>query len=452
MRRLPGIIVIAALLAALLPGCRATGPSEGPSWLERAAAGSSAGQLGRAPPAPPGVPARAQLAGKFGEIQDLLDRRAQALLLGDRDAFLSTLDGEADGDFAERQARLFEGFRRLPLFDYRLDVSFDVFDELTSTRETRRYGRAAQPTVVHVEQRYRLDGYDRQAALEDLFLTFLRRPDGWRVVSDTDLDDLTLYSGRLMWEFGPVVTRGSEHFLYVSHPDLADAADSILGAAERALERLGEVWPLPWRKKVLILAPSDTDELTRIIQAQFDLDVFVAFAVSGLDRRRQWDLVGHRVMLNWDNFSGQSDAVQQSILTHELLHIATRELSGPFVPAFVDEGVAEWVTTDASTLLLAIRVSAGTFDRRLPMDHEFFTGEDEDIVNSYQESFSFMEYAGDRFGAQAVGEFYRRLGRPRLAPGTWRYHVDRAMRGAFGFGYRELQRRWAEWVVTSFGG
>lgn len=269
------------------------------------------------------------------------------------------------------------------------------------------------------------------------------------MISDTDLDDLTMYSGRLMWEFGPIVTRPSEHFLYVSHPDRAAAAAAILGAAERALQRLDDVWPLSWRRRVVILAPSDTEELTRIIQAQFDLDVFVAFAVSGLDRRRQWDLVGHRVLLHWDNFSAQSDAVQQSILTHELLHIATRELSGPFVPAFVDEGVAEWVTTDASTLLLAIRVSAGTFDRRLPMDHEFTTGENEDIVNSYQESFSFIEYAGDRYGARSVGEFYRRVGRSRLAPGTWRYHVDRAMRGAFGLGYRELQERWADHVVSS---
>jgi hypothetical protein len=86
------------------------------------------------------------------------------------------------------------------------------------------------------------------------------------------------------------------------------------------------------------------------------------------------------------------------------------------------------------------------------MDHEFTTGENEDIVNSYQESYSFIQYAGDRFGAPALGEFYRRVGRPRLAPGTWRYHVDRAMRGAFRLGYQELQDRWADQVVSSFGG
>jgi hypothetical protein len=382
----------------------------------------------------------------------VLEGRARALLRGDRREFLSAIDRDADRDFAQRQGRLFDGFQRLPLLDYRLDVSLDVFGELTSSEELQRYERAAQPTILHVEQRYRLRGYDPQPALDDLFLTFVRRPGGWRVISDTDLDDLTMYSGRLLWEFGPIVTRESDHFLYVSHPDLDGVADTILAAAERALDRVSGVWPLSFRRKVVILAPSESEELVRIIQAQFDVDVFVAFAYSGLDRDHQWDLVGHRIILHWDNFSAQSDQVQQSILTHELLHIATRELSGPFVPAFVDEGVAEWVTTDASTLLLAIRVSAGTFDRRLPLDHEFITGDNEDIVNSYQESYSFIRYADDRFGPRAVADFYRRLGRPRVAPGTWRYHVDRAMLGAFGLGFGQLQRRWAEWAMDSYGG
>ena len=441
--------LVGALLFVVLTGCGRGSPGT-ESWLgdvrDRAPSGSGAGGEARANPEP------TVLTGKLAEIQGFLERRAETLLVGDRAGFLGGLDREADPDFAERQRRLFDGFRRLPLQDYRLDVSLDVFGELTSSEVRERYGEAAQPTVLHVEERYRLRQYDPQAALEDLFLTFVHRPEGWRVVSDRDLDELTLYSGRLLWEFGPIVTRQSQHFLYVSHPDLAGAADAILSAAERALQQVSDLWPLGFRKKVMILAPSESEELVRIIQAQFDVDAFVAFAYSGLDRDRTWDLVGHRIILHWDNFSAQSDAVQQSILTHELLHIATRELSGPFVPAFVDEGVAEWVTTDASTLLLSIRVSAGTFDRRLPQDHEFITGHNDDIVTSYQESFSFIRYADDRFGANAVVDFYRRLGRARVAPGTWRYHVDRAMRDAFGVGFGQLQRRWAAWVVSSYGG
>ena len=449
--RLRSIVGAGAVLVVFLPGCRPGSAGEADSWL------AGAGDRGRGPAMRPGgqpgpAPQPTVLTGKLAEIQGFLERRAEALLQGDRTGFLAAVDGEADSGFAERQRRLFDGFQQLPLLDYRLDVSLDVFGELTSSEVRARYGDDAQPTVLHVEERYQLREYDPQTALEDLFLTFVRRPAGWRVVSDSDLDDLTLYSGRLLWEFGPVVTRESEHFLYLSHPDLAGAGDTVLSAAERALDRVADVWPLAFRRKVLILAPSESEELVRIIQAQFDVDVFVAFAYSGLDRDRTWDLVGHRIILHWDNFSAQSDAVQQSILTHELLHIATRELSGPFVPAFVDEGVAEWVTTDASTLLLSIRVSAGTFDRRLPQDHEFITGDNDDIVNSYQESYSFIRYADERFGARAVAEFYRRLGHSRVAPGTWRYHVDRAMRGAFGVGFGQLQRRWAEWVVSSYGG
>ncbi len=136
-------------------------------------------------------------------------------------------------------------------------------------------------------------------------------------------------------------------------------------------------------------------------------------------------------------------------MTHELLHIATRELAGPHVPTFVDEGVAEWVAGDASTGVLDARLADGEFDRRLPFDHEFITGSGLDIANAYQESFSAVRYAADRFGGDAVARFYRELGAVRLAPGTWRYHVGRAMRSTFGVGYREFEREWANGLEGS---
>jgi hypothetical protein len=394
------------------------------------------------------VPPRAEAQDPLAAIGEFLERRATAMLEGDREAFLATVD-PADAAFVLRQERLFDGFQKLGLASYELRLTDALWPELTTAREVATYGPNADPRILHVEERYRLEGYDRAPALEDLFLTFVRRGEEWRVASDTDLDDVTLYTGRKLWELGPIFTRESDHFLYVSHPDQAGAAARILEASERALDRVGERWPEPWPERVPILAPSTTEELRRLIQATFDLDVFVAFASSSLDRTRGWDVVGHRVILNWPNFSAFSDEVQEDILTHELLHVATRGTVGPATPSFVEEGIAEWVSEDDDAVYLGPRVEAGTFDESLPEDHEFRTGSSADILTSYEESAAWGRFAMDRYGVDEVAEFYRLLGEPRVAPGTWEYHLDRAAQAAFGQSLEVMETRWADWVVRT---
>ena len=57
-----------------------------------------------------------------------------------------------------------------------------------------------------------------------------------------------------------------------------------------------------------------------------------------------------------------------------------------------------------------------------------------------------VRFAAEEYGEEAVARFYRVLGGVRLAPGTWRYHVGRAMRSTFGVGYGPFQRAWADHV------
>jgi hypothetical protein len=388
-----------------------------------------------------GTDARRQ-ADPLTGIQELLDRRTEAMLAGDRDAFLETID-PADDRFAARQRFLFDGFQALGLAEYRLELTDRYWPELTTRKETAEHGLGAR--VLHVEERYRLRGFDPQPVVEDLFLTFVPRGETWVIASDDDLADLALKTARKLWEFGPIDTQRSEHFLYVSPPDLRPAGPPILSSAEAALEELDEMWPLDWPRRVVLLAPSSTQQLRRILQATFDLDVFVAFAYSSVDRAQDYRLAGHRVIFNWDNFSRYSAQVQQSILVHELLHVATREVTGPLVPTFLEEGLAEWVS-DGNTDQLEPRVDSGTFDRELPRDFEFITGPGVEILLSYDESYTATLYAVRRYGVDAVVRMYRHVGAVRLEPGTPFHHVDRAMRKAFGTDLETFQQGWAGWV------
>ena len=390
----------------------------------------------------------AQPDGSYEGIRALLARRSEAILAGDEAAFMSTVD-PADGPFARRQRLLFRGFQELPLADYRLAFDETGPIELTGEREIDRYGVDASPTVLHVVERYRIDGYDETPVIEHLYLTFVHRDGRWRVASDTDLDDVTLFSGRKLWEMGPIVTRESEHFLYVSHPTLASNAPEILAAAERALGVVRARWPLAWSERVVVLVPRTTGELRRILQASFDLDVFVAFVFSGLDRSRDWQLAGHRMILNWPTFSIYPTFARETILVHELAHAATREHAGPFVTAFVDEGMADWVASNVRDEQLESQLEAGTFDGALPRDFEFISGEDADVLAAYEESGTATEFAVSEYGIDAVVRFYRRLGRARLAPGTPRYHVDHAARAAFGIGIDAFERHWTDWLEAT---
>jgi hypothetical protein len=380
-------------------------------------------------------------------IRALLERRAEAVLAGDEPAFLDTVD-QGNPRFVERQRLLFRGFLRIGLSTYELRLE-PSWPELTTDRERARYGAAASPKVFQVEERWAVRGFDRRPAVDSLFLTFVRRDGTWRIASDSDLDDLALFSGRKLWEFGPVISLDSDHFRFLSHPDLRSAGPAVLEAAERALRTVSGRWPDPVPARVLILAPSTGEELNRLIQATFDLDVFVAFAYSALDRRRDWDLVGHRIILNWENFARYPEEAREQVLAHELLHIATREVTGPMVPVFLEEGIADWVAGDRQTLVIEARVGRGTFDQRLPRDFEFIAGADEDIAASYEESWSAATYLVDRFGAEALAELYSTLGSVRLAPGTPRYHVGEAMRDVLGLGYDEFERRWADWLEAT---
>ncbi|HYH28732.1 MAG TPA: hypothetical protein VEA19_08170 [Actinomycetota bacterium] len=392
-----------------------------------------------------GAPSAAggQTSGAKAEIGDVLDVRARAMLSGDREGFLATVAPDQP-EFRRRQIRLFDGFQRLGLESYSLDATDRFWPELTTARERSRY--PSEAVVLHVEERYAIRGYDRQPALEDLYLTFVRGPGGWVIASDQDLSDLALYSGRKLWENGPIRVARSEHFLFVSHPDLAPAARRVLRAAERALRRVQGRWPLPWHQRVLILAPSTEDELQRLIQASFDLDVFVAFAASGVDRARDWQLAGHRILLNWPNFSAYPEETSEEILVHELLHIATRDDAGPMIPIYVEEGVAEWVTGERPGGLLQTAVRSGRFDERLPDDHEFVSGSDREIVTAYAESTAAAVFAVERFGRERVASFYDVLGEIRRAPGIADHHVDAVMQDVFGLTAGTFEEEWARWT------
>jgi hypothetical protein len=331
----------------------------------------------------------------------------------------------------------------IPFESYELEVPWQRFGDLARQSLQKKYREATNVSVPVTEERYQIAGVDPQPAAEDLFYTFVEIDGEWFIAEDTDLDDLTLYSARHLWDFGPVEESNSDGFVMYQHPCSGGAFcgdDQLLKAAQQGLERVQD----------LILVPGSQDEVERMIQATFDLDNFVAFAYSTVDVAEGVDYTGHRIIVNPPAFSGRDSTSTMQILAHELLHVSTREASGPFIPVFVEEGFADYVGYDADPNALGFlrsRIEQGVFDGRLPEDYQFTIGSGDDIFNSYQESLSAVQFFIDRWGIEKFRRFYRALGKIKNEPGTTRYWLDTMLRRTIGIGTERFEDEWADTIA-----
>lgn len=378
-------------------------------------------------------------------IQALLDARADAFLDRDKGAFLETIDPRAKG-FRRSQARMFGHARGVPFERYRLIADWERLGDLARPRDVDAYPGAGAVSIPLTQERYRIDGFDTRDAVEDAYFTFVEREGQWFIAADDDLAALGLLTVRHVWDLGPVEVTRSRHFMGLGPPcsPATICLEDLLGLAEEALTQVDRYWKVPWSHRVVLIVPPSDEGLRRMLQATFDPGKFVAFAYSTIEPETQ-RYTGHRIIVNPPVIGGRDRDEVLTIMAHELLHIATRGASGPFIPLFVDEGFAEIAgyagRSDSLSYFDAI-VGSGAFDNKLPLDFEFSTGSGDEIFLSYQEAQSAIAHFIDRWGLKRFTTFYRRLGRQRIASGSPSWHVQRALRRTIDVGLRGFERSW----------
>ena len=333
----------------------------------------------------------------------------------------------------------------MPLTVYELELD-DSLPDLAIQRVRDRH--VGQTRVRYVVERHALRGYDENGpAIDDLFLTFVEHDGAWRIAGDTDAEPLGLVSADHLWDHGPVQLTEAGPLVALHHPGTPNIG-AVLAEAQAALSDVRARWPLPWPERVPIIVPRDEEELAELLHVTFDLSSFVAFATaSPAGERGAYELTGSRVVLNPGRFLNRASSTRRLILSHELLHVATRPVAGPMTPSWVEEGVAQAIGEQRSTTglgLLDALVARGAFDGALPTDAEFVTGGRDRIFLSYQLSYSFVDWLIDTFGVETVARWYEELGRGSVGePGSEAWHVRRSVEEAFGVPLDELRRRWA---------
>jgi hypothetical protein len=134
----------------------------------------------------------------------------------------------------------------------------------------------------------------------------------------------------------------------------------------------------------------------------------------------------------------------QAVLEHEMVHVATRSPDSP-APIWAEEGLAEWVSTQAHPGQLTeaadgvlTRVRAHGAPRSFPSDQQFQVGE-RDLQLAYAEAWLACRYVADRYSEVQLGRLYAGLDRGRS--------LDEASRSALEISEAELISRYRTYLV-----
>lgn len=127
------------------------------------------------------------------------------------------------------------------------------------------------------------------------------------------------------------------------------------------------------------------------------------------------DVVGSTVRVRAATWEGLSPEGRQAVLTHELVHVATADLTTARTPAWLVEGFAEAVAwRDVRSLPdrvvaeeLAREVRAHRLPTSLPTERDFTTRP----AQAYQESWLAVDLLLRRIGAARLLQLYRDAGR-----------------------------------------
>ncbi len=417
--------------------------------LQLAASGAAVVELrGATPPeaAQQVVRARVAVPDRTTAVRGLLHERARAVLARDRAAFLATVDPSATG-FAARQAASFDALAEVPLvtWDYRLEPRRS---QPADAALDARYGTWWAPEV---SLRYALTGYDARATLVTQGFTFVLRDGRWLVAADDDFPDRV--TSHELWDEGPVqVTRGPS-CLVLSHPDPDPLVTLVARACEAAVPRVTGVWGAAWSQKVVVVVPSSVVELGRLVPQLGDLSQIAALATAELvSPSTGYHPVGDRVLVNPAGFARLGAVGRRVVMTHEVTHVASRALTGPAVPTWLVEGVADYVGYLGAGV--AVRVAAqevvadlraGRRPEHLPADADFDSA-GAALPQTYELSWLAVRLIVRRYGEQGLLRLYRTAG---VAPAGGSF--DAALRTALGTSLVAFTQDWRADVDAVLG-
>ncbi|UAX53460.1 hypothetical protein K5X85_10695 [Streptomyces sp. A144] len=361
------------------------------------------------------------------EVQQVLDRRAAAVLGHDRSAYART-----------GTAASFDNLGAVPFAAW----SYRVTD----------VDRAGDTATADVELRYRLDGYD-PGPVTTLRTVRLERdgPDGrWSV----EWDRPAAKSGSQPWDQGTVrVVRGT-HSLVLGVGQSTGALRGFADLADRAVPAVSDAWDGDWAERVVVLVPESLEAMAGLLGSPASSYRGIAAVTTGETGGRE-HAPADRIIVNPDAYGLLGTLGKQVVLTHETTHVATRADTDAATPLWLSEGYADWVgyrgsgrTPGQAAPGLARAVSEGEVPRDLPTDEDFgFTADADRLARAYEGGWLACLMIADQWGEDRLDAFYRAVGAHDRRAGA----VEDAMHAVLGISPDDFTERWREYLRTELG-
>ncbi|MEJ2859360.1 MULTISPECIES: hypothetical protein [unclassified Saccharothrix] len=377
-------------------------------------------------------------------VQDLLERRAKAVVERDEGAFTADLDPAADPAFVRGQRELFRNLAAVPLaeWEYRLEGETNLAGITPPAADA-----VWAPDVRLV---YRLRGVDVVPSTQPMAYLFTRRGDRWYLNSDTALEPLGKRTWRGPWDFGPChVLTGTGGFV-LSHPGGEPLAARVLAELDTAVDTVTRVWGPAWSRQVAVLIPAGVEELRALVGPGFADGSIAGVAVADRVDAETRTAQGQRVVLNPAGASVLSPLALRVLLRHEITHVAARGETVDGAPMWLLEGFADYVGYRGSDVppRKAAPALAAQLQRELPTalpaDADF-RGPGMELA--YQQSWSLNLYLAQRLGEPGLVDLHRKIaGAGRVSP----ERLDALVLEATGEDVAGLVRGWQHFLRAAF--
>ncbi|GAA3832973.1 hypothetical protein GCM10022206_84250 [Streptomyces chiangmaiensis] len=365
-------------------------------------------------------------------VQQVLDRRAAAIVDGDRSAFLATeaASGPAAG------ATEFDNLRDVPLaaWSYRLTALHRTGDRATADAELR----------------YRIKGYDRAPVTAVRVLRLTLSGGRWVVSSDEPAEK----ANQQLWEQGAVeVVRGA-HSLVLGVGQPRNVLRTYANLADRAVPAVTEAWGSDWPRHVVVLVPRTLQGMAGLLGAPASGYRGIAAVTTG-EAGGVAKAPADRIIVNPDAYGVLGDLGKQVVLTHETTHVATRAHTTAATPLWLSEGYADWIGYRGTgrppgqvASELDRSVTLGRVPAALPKDSDFaFAGDQGKLAQAYEGGWMACRMIADRWGEVRLNEFYRMVGDHRKRPGA----VEGAMEKVLGTTPEAFTRQWQAYLRAQLG-
>ena len=359
-------------------------------------------------------------------IQVLLDAWGAALRTDDVAALRDLVDQSAAPGILQRQLARARNLATVPFADFGFELAAD---------------RASSDASREVFLRYAIDGPDPAPTRTAMSIVVAQREGEWKLVTESGTCG--------PWDFGPIATTrvgidGTDSVI-LAHPGQDDFAAALALDLPDAVRDVSQAWGGDWRRAVVVVTTGSAAEFTALGGVS---DSAVA-AVSVSDEAvAETPPTGQRIVFSPEAATRLTESTRNSVLRHELTHVAARARTVTGSPMWVLEGFADYVGYRDARLPFD-RVAPNLVRAHQPVevpDDAEFAGDAATIA--YEKAWSIWAFVADSFGGGTIVPLYRALARgPVDAEG-----VDSVLAHTLGVSRADFVTRWNGWIDDRRGG